>query len=104
MKTKLAAVAVLALLLVGCSPIDSGTITDKHHREGYYQTTYVQQCMAYDKNGSCTQYITVPQTTYYPPSWTFDLRKGDEKGWVGVSEGTYDSYEIGDYYPREGSR
>lgn len=97
---KVTAVAMIALvaLLASCSSIDRGTITNKDHREGYYYTTYTQQCTAYDKNGICTSYIPIPHQNYQQPTWRFDIRLEDENGWVYVSEDTYNNYEVGDFY------
>jgi uncharacterized protein YceK len=90
------AVAVLvgALALAGCSAISSGTITEKHHRDGYYYTTQV--CSAYDKNGACTVYV--PIQNWQPPAWWFDIRYQDTEGFVYVSEDAYERYEVGDFY------
>ena len=94
MKKTLAAM-LLCLALAGCSsPISSGIITDKTHKEGYYYTTLI--CGAYSSKGYCTVYI--PIQNYSPPVWRFDIREDEQTGWVRVTEETYNSYEVGDYY------
>lgn len=37
---------------------------------------------------------------YTPPSWKLYLRNEDKTGWAYVDEGTWDAYEVGDFYPR----
>lgn len=93
---RLAALALVAaaLFLTACSSIDEGTITQKASEPGYYVSS--QTCVAYNKEGVCSQWM--PTTTYYPPTWRFDIRQGDDKGWVYVSEDTYNDYEVGDYF------
>lgn len=95
MKRILAALtALFVLVLTACSSIDSGTVTDKHHRDGYYYTQMI--CASYNAQGLCT--VHVPIQHYQPPTWRLDLREGEEEGWVYVSEGTYAATEIGDRY------
>lgn len=88
--TTLAGVA-LALALVGCSPIDSGTITNKTFEPEH--SVHTTQCTLVGKITVCT-----PVTRHYDDAWKFDLRKGDETGWVYVTESEYESYDIGDEY------
>ena len=92
-KSKLAALLLAVVLLAGCSPISSGIITGKTHHEGYYYTT--TYCASW-RDGTCQFYM--PQQNYQPPTWSFDLKDNKDTGWVYVGEGTYNSYEIGDYY------
>jgi hypothetical protein len=96
-----AGVVIMAILaLAACSKISSGWITEKQYTEGYYTTTQV--CVSYDPDDfHCTLYV--PQTTYHPPTWRFDLVANDEhgdpqEGWVYVTEETYDQYAVGGYY------
>lgn len=92
-------VALMALTLVGCSSIKSGTIHDKRYSEGYYYTTSI--CAGYNAQGSCT--VMVPQTNYSPPSYAFDLYQSKDKhGWHGVDSITYAKYKVGDFYNDEG--
>lgn len=92
------AVAAAAGALAGCSAISEGTITDKHFRAAYDTTYYMNQCMSYRSDGSCSVSIPVPHTAHHPDRWTLDLRAGEKDGWVEVSQATYDMYKIGDYY------
>jgi len=87
----LAAFATL-LLLVGCSAISEGYITNKTFTPAYMSTWI--WCHPVGKVTICQ-----PMTTYYPDSWEFDIKKGEDTGFVSVNEGEYDSYEVGEYYP-----
>lgn len=79
-----AAVAIVAaaLLLVGCSSIDRGTITEKVHEP---QRTYL--CSA-KPIIFCND----------DEDWRFDIRNEDETGWVYVTEETFNEYDEGDFY------
>lgn len=94
MKKKMIASLALLVALTGCSSINEGTVTDKHHYEGYYSTTFI--CSAYGSNGMCM--VQVPITSWNPDRWSLDLEKGDEDGYVSVSETVFNQYSIGDYY------
>lgn len=83
-----------AFSLAGCSAISAGTITSKDRTDGYYYTTRL--CTAYSKNGTCTSYI--PMQNYVSPTWKFNLSDEKNTGWVYVTEDTYNSYEVGDYF------
>ena len=80
----IAALMVAIALLSGCSsepPLESGYITsrtyDKQHLE---QTSSTSYCAAYDKNGFCSNTITIPGTWYtVPDRWFFDLKSDDGK-------------------------
>lgn len=82
--------AASAAVLVGCSSIDSGTITAKVEEPGHYITT--MSCSG-TKVRTC-----VPITTYDTPDWRFDIREGEDTGWVYVTPETFDNYAVGDYY------
>ena len=91
---------LLGLALVGCgSSISAGTVTEKSYSPEYQYMT--QQCAGYNKDGACTVWMPIWHTM--PESFTLDLRDGEKDGYVRVSEAEYESYEVGDYYPR-GSR
>lgn len=92
----LLAVAFVALL-TACSPISSGTITDKTHYAGYHSTTYM--CASYNAQGMCS--VQVPITTWNPDTFKFNISQDGEDGWVMVSESTYNDYEIGDYFSKK---
>lgn len=106
MTKKLIAVGALALMLAGCSSISSGYITDKTYTEPW--TQQITQCWYgmdypgmpnYLSKGS--PYPCIPsgyRTVDHPASWEFSLKEEDETGWADVSEDTYNSYEVGDYF------
>lgn len=95
MKAKLAVIVTAALLLVGCSSISSGYITAKKYQPAYTYTT--QQCASYNAKGVCT--VWMPMTHHVDEKFKFDIRNDNqENGWVYVSQGEYDHYQIGDYY------
>lgn len=95
MKTKIMATLALvtALALTGCGP-EQGTVLDKNHTEEYY--TYNQTCTGYNQNGTCRSYM--PTQQYHPDSYSLLLENGEDKGWRSVTEGTYNEYEIGEFY------
>jgi hypothetical protein len=89
-----AAVALAALLLVGCSAIDRGTITAKVIEPA---TTIVQQvCAGYNAKGVCS--VWVPQVIHDDEDYRFDIRNEDETGFVYVSREAFDEYEVGDFF------
>lgn len=89
------AIAVTGVLLLsGCGAPDSGYITDRKWSEAY--TYYDQQCMMYNKDMICQMYIPVERNV--PARYSFDIRDGDDHGWVSVTETTYSSYSVGDFY------
>ena len=103
MKTalKLSGLLLAVLAVAACSPIDSGTITEKNHRPAYTWTETVYDCYSRDKNGVCT--LQIPRTVVHnePDRYSFSLTNGEKDGWVYVDLATYIDYEVGDYYPRE---
>lgn len=94
---------VVGVTLAACSAISAGYVTEKEYSPAYtYPVTY---CSMYSSKGSCMVWMT--RQEYVPEKFTLrlvesnDLLDRDAKtGWVNVSEGTYDSYEVGDWYPR----
>ena len=80
----------LLLALASCAGPDSGVITEKDSDPA---STYVYMQPA------GKSYI--PITQYRPPSWQFLLEDGDGRGWVEVSEATWNAYAVGDYYERK---
>lgn len=91
---------ILAFIIAGCSAISAGTITAKHHTDGYYYTTL--QCAGYNSKGLCTTYV--PISHYQQPTWRFDITEGKDDGWVYVDEGTWNNYSVGNYYDPRGKR
>lgn len=94
MKFKAIFLVLLAFVLVGCSAIHEGSITQKEHHEGYYYS--VLHCAFYNSKGICASYIPIQQ--YQPPTWRFDIQSSDKHGYVYVSQDTYGRYDVGDYY------
>ncbi len=99
MRARAIGVLALVLALVGCSPLQSGIITAKNHKDAYTYIYY--QCYVWSKYG-CT--LWMPVTGYVPERWWFDLQDEHEPettGWVDVTHETFDKYEVGDYYQGE---
>ncbi len=79
----------LTLLLSACgSSISEGNITAKVIEPGYWYTTYVY----------CGKGCMVPVMHYDDQDWRFDLSFADKTGYVYVTEETFDSYAVGDYW------
>lgn len=85
------AVIVFALVAAANTP-SAGEIKAKHF-EPAHSTTF---CHLVGK-------VTVCSPQYYPDSWQFDLAnvKEHKEGWVDVSESTYTSHRVGDWYDTE---
>jgi uncharacterized protein YceK len=95
MKKTLVVAALSALLLTGCSSIDSGVITKKNYTAPYSTTEY--DCITRDqKTQTCT--VTMPRMVRHSATYKFDLKKGKETGWVHVNEGDYNKFQVGDCY------
>lgn len=95
---------VVAAVLTACSSISAGYVTKKEYSPAYFVP--VTYCAMFNAKGICVVWAT--RQDYHPERFTLrliesnDLLDRDAKtGWVTVSEGTYDSYEVGDWYPRE---
>lgn len=104
MKTKFGVLLALLIVLSGCSAISTGTVTAKTYYEPYTWTETVYNCYARDKNGACTMNIPSYITHNEPERFKFDLKKGKDTGWVYVDGGTYQSYDVGDRYPRRSAQ
>jgi uncharacterized protein YceK len=92
MKRKITLLLFCILALVGCSSIDSGTITKKIYSAPYESTSY--QCMTRNKDGICA--VNMPVKQYHSASYRFDIKNGDKTGWVYVNEHDYNSRNVGD--------
>lgn len=89
----LAAAALAALALTGCTQIASGTVHNRQYSPGYSYTSTT--C---SKSGKST--ICMPYTQYQPALWELDLyQSADTHGWRSVDQHEYDSCNIGDQYP-----
>lgn len=91
-RKRIAAVLVIAASLTGCSTMKAGTVIDKSHDEA--RTTFTTIC-------SGQPLICRPQPIYDDEDWDLQIREGDQEGWVGVSEETFDRVEVGDYWEAE---
>lgn len=90
----LAAVISCSAIFTGCAGnIESGTVIDKEYKPEHTSTMYIRT-----GNG-----VMVPCSTHHDAKYEIKL-SGEENGekvtgWIYVSEETYKSYNIGDYYP-----
>ena len=94
MKAKILAALLAAsvLLIAGCSPTSTGTITGKSTNPGHFVST--TSCHPSGKTTVCT-----PSIYWQPPTWRLDLRRGEKTGWVYVGQAEFDSYSVGEVYP-----
>lgn len=83
--------AIVALVVAGCSSISSGIITNKVYNPGYWYTTTT--CQLIGKTTICT-----PHTNYMPETYRFDITDSGKNGFVYVNGAAYNEYEVGDYY------
>ena len=96
------ALAAAALVLASCSTVSSGRITEKTHSDPSEYTYYIDHCVSYREDGTCSVNVPMPRTQQVPEKWGFDLVNGDEEGSVSVSEDTWNRYDVGDYYEKGG--
>jgi len=88
------AVAAVAIL-TGCSKaVTSGTVTGKEYHPAYESSYMI--CAAYIK-AQCS--VWMPVFDHHKQEWVLDLRGDDNStGTVTVSDATYRSISVGDYY------
>lgn len=87
---KLIAAGALLLLLAGCAQVDSGVVRDKTAETGRTE---------YDCDGKGTKRKCGWETL--PDKCMFYLDNGKDQGWLEVSCAVeYNSYNVGDPYPR----
>ena len=87
------------LLLAGCSAISAGRITEKVIEPA---NTWIQMvCSGYNDKGFCS--VWVPVYHYDDQDWRFDISDGEQEGFVYVTEGTFNYYNVGDWFevPKE---
>lgn len=111
-----------ALILVGCGGVTSGQVVTKEYDDPDTWTSmepvYIQRCQTVMKSSSvyvngkyesryapeqeCTQVIAYWHSVqnYDGPHWKLKLRNADDEGWHSVTEREYQSYKIGEHYPR----
>lgn len=93
MKRTLVLLLLCLMALVGCSSIDSGTITKKVYTAPYETTEYT--CISRDtKTQTCK--AQMPRQVHHSAAYKFDLKKNDKTGWVFVNEHDYNKYQVGD--------
>lgn len=85
---------LIVISLTACAP-QQGTVSEKDYDEGYsYWQAGTTTC-----SGTPSRCTTTPgYMVYVPDSYDLLIVNGDDKGWVGVSQRTFDSTEVGDYY------
>lgn len=92
---------VLSIVVTACdSPPESGTVTGKDYAPSYI--TWNRQCVSFDKNGICNNWIMTP--TVWPERWCLELRDDHDSKKTGcreVDETTFHDYEVGEHYPKE---
>lgn len=69
-----------------------GTVTDKQYQPAYTTT----QCTTVNKVTTC-----MPE--YHGECYEVDYNDGHHDGYRCLSQGEYNSYKVGDYYPRGAS-
>ena len=95
MRSKLAVIVVVVLLLVGCSSISAGYITAKKYSPAYDYMT--QQCASYNSKGVCT--VWMPVWHHIDEAFKFDIRNDNgDTGWVYVHKSEFEQFNVGDYY------
>jgi hypothetical protein len=77
---------LIALLCVGCSDIEKGTITGKDYTPSWTQTNMIM-----------VGKVVVPQIIVHPESWVVYIKDGDESGYCYVSEAYYKRVSVGEY-------
>lgn len=93
---KIVVLSILLFVFSACAP-DQGTIEKKDYDPEWQQwVAGSTSCSGTGAQRTCT--TTPGHFTYYPASWQLYVVNGDDKGWVSVSEGTYDQAHVGDYY------
>ena len=85
---------LLLLGLTACSSIGSGYITNKEIHPAYTWIQYV--CSSYNSKGFCQ--VQTPIFHNEPERYSFDIKEGEDEGWVYVGYSTFQSYNVGDYY------
>ena len=88
--------AVLVILFVAsCGWKGTGVVIEKIYSEDYYYPS--QQCISYNKDGMCTNYIWVQN--YVPESFGYKVRdsKGEEHS-VSTNKQDWETHKVGDKF------
>jgi hypothetical protein len=114
-KTLLALPLLGALLLAGCGDPVEGTVVSKSHRDPWSETVmipqYRQQCSSYYNPSSkttsqrCTQVLShyIPTTRHHEETWSLqvDDESTEKLRWTNVTQRTWNSTNVGEYYSAE---
>ena len=84
---------ILALTLIGCTDLNSGTVTEKKYQPE--EDIYSPIPMYTGKT-----LIIMPRWIHRPARYILYIENGEEHSVWYVSQETYDSVEIGDYIER----
>lgn len=87
------------LLTAGCTSATSGTVTSKQHTPAY--TAYIPTCASYGANGVCNVWFLMPYEE--PECYAVNFRNPEEdtEGSTCVDPADYETYQLGDHYPRQ---
>lgn len=95
---RLLAIALAALALTACAP-EQGTIEKKDYDASYFYWAAGTTTCSGGTNGQPRTCTTTPgHMQYVPENYGLYIVNGDKKGWVTVSEKTYEKASVGDYY------
>jgi hypothetical protein len=88
------AIAFIGVILVGCTYVTEGTVTEKKFDEAH--TTYTTYCTG-------KPMVCRPLPVFHDDEWDMNLSSFNEKGepitgWVEVSEEVYNEIAVGTYY------
>jgi hypothetical protein len=102
------AIVGVALTFAACSSGPThGFVIAKQYTPGHYylyenpipHTTCEDELIGKTMEDECsTTYTYVPEELWAGPEWQLELRSDGAKGWVTVSQKTYDRTHKGDYY------
>lgn len=109
--TRVITVLLLLLLVAAILPACSismttgpseGTVIDKKHEEGEFESKTSKVCTGTGKKRKCSNKTT---TDWDDPDFELLLRSCDkddecDEGWIEVSESEYNSAEVGDYFSK----
>jgi len=89
-----------AAALTACG-ITEGTVTDKDHDDGYYQTRCHTVVVAPARGTTPARTRQDCRQEWVPRDrWSFELRNSEgDTGTVTVTRTEYDAYDVGDHYP-----
>jgi hypothetical protein len=101
---------ILILLLAACSSLSAGHVVERKFHPAYDWLWMMpiysgQTCIQSGTTQVCTpRYTYIPMVMHEPDSWSITIEgqvrynQDPERRTLGVTEETYDSIEIGDWY------